>query len=114
MKHKTQRGDRGDRINVLTNSGDGRRWPDFEEDGSGRPWGPARSPCNSAERWTSGDGNEFPGRGSASRTSLRCWLAPEDGGGGARQRRLVAPSSGDGGGAHRGEGRVAVLGEEQG
>jgi hypothetical protein len=30
MKPKTERGDRGDRIDVLTNSGDGRRWPDFE------------------------------------------------------------------------------------
>jgi hypothetical protein len=37
MKPKTERGDRGDRIDVLTNSGDGRRWPDFE--GQPRPVG---------------------------------------------------------------------------
>jgi hypothetical protein len=71
-------------------------------------------PATAPTRWTSGDGNEFPGCGSALRTSLWCLLAPEDGGGGARHRRLAALSSGDGGGAHRGEGRVAALGEEQG
>jgi hypothetical protein len=71
-------------------------------------------PATAPRRLTSGDGNKFSGRGSASRTPLWCWLAPEDGGGGARQQRLAAPSSGDGGGAHRGEGRVVALGEEQG
>jgi hypothetical protein len=35
MKHKTERGDRGDRIDVLTNGGDGRRWPDFEVNAAG-------------------------------------------------------------------------------
>jgi hypothetical protein len=49
MKHKTERGDRGDCIDVLTNSGDGQRWPDFEEDSSDQPWGLARSPCNGAD-----------------------------------------------------------------
>jgi hypothetical protein len=40
MKHKTERGDRGHRIDVLTNSGDGRRWPDFEVNagGGGSVW----------------------------------------------------------------------------
>jgi hypothetical protein len=31
MEHKTERGDRGDRRDVLTNGGDKQRWPDFGE-----------------------------------------------------------------------------------
>jgi hypothetical protein len=49
VRHKTERGDWGDCRDVLTNGGDGRMWSDFEEDGGGRPWWPARSPCNSAD-----------------------------------------------------------------
>jgi hypothetical protein len=53
MKHKTERGDRGDHRDVLTNGGDGRRWSDFEE---GRPAvepGSAKSPATWASRSSS-------------------------------------------------------------
>jgi hypothetical protein len=53
MKHKTERGDRGDHRDVLTNGGDGRRWSDFEE---GRPaveLGSAKSPATWASRSSS-------------------------------------------------------------
>jgi hypothetical protein len=48
MKHKTERGDRGDRIDVLTKSGDGRRWPDFEVNGGGGVQA-ARPPAGSVQ-----------------------------------------------------------------
>jgi hypothetical protein len=56
VRCKTERGDRGDRDDVLTSGGDGREWPDFGEDGRGRPWWPARSLCIRRRCWTGRQG----------------------------------------------------------
>jgi hypothetical protein len=45
MGGRTERGVDGDHVEVLTGGGGRRRRPDFEEDGSGQPWGPARASC---------------------------------------------------------------------
>jgi hypothetical protein len=58
---KTERGERWDHGEVLTSVGEEGSDPDFEEDGGGRPWWPARSPCDGDDsvdlrRW-----DEVPG-----------------------------------------------------
>jgi hypothetical protein len=46
MGGRTERGVDGDHVEVLTGGGGRRRRPDFEEDGSSQPWGPARASCD--------------------------------------------------------------------
>jgi hypothetical protein len=45
MGGRMERGVDGDHVEVLTGGGGRRRRPDFEEDCSSRPWGPARASC---------------------------------------------------------------------
>jgi hypothetical protein len=50
VRYKTERGDRGDHRDMLTNRGDGRRWSDFEEGRTAVELGSAKSPTTWASR----------------------------------------------------------------